>query len=228
MSLIIDASRHSIDPTKPSDCLEHGPFNTILIHAPENSQNHKLVHFSTIKSFNFDHLIVLNNAWPSFDVSDKGDIMKRTSLVAFKNKNLAFWGWLRLIKFKYIRIDSCTLSPYSEKNFNEVVLSEYSLTLSLVNNQGLDPWKDLRYELAPNLRELLVNHYQMPHLNKQHSNKDFRSLKRLNLDNNRIETIEEGFFDSMPILQVVSLESNLLETFTHTFMSRPKKIYMDG
>ncbi|XP_074595532.1 uncharacterized protein LOC141850740 [Brevipalpus obovatus] len=222
-SLVIDVMKLEMNP---KECLTHGPFNTILIHALGSKTENTPISFS-VESIEYEHLIVLNNAMPvNFcPLCGKGTMIA-TSLTVFKNDNLQTWSWLECTKFKYIRIDSCGFQRFQNQETNNLILSENLLTLTLVNIDNFDPWNDLNYLNAPNLRELSISYFQFIFLETKRT-AVFPRLKRLNLRNNRIMDMEKDFFQFMPQLDEINLEGNLLKNIDLTFELKPGKLILD-
>lgn len=230
MSLILDASKHGSNLEQANECLKLGPFNTILMYASEDQPGDQQIGFD-LDSFKFENLIVWKNVLPGFITQfEKKRTFVTASMTVHENDNLYEWRWLDHVKFKYIRIDNCSFPSFFPRETSEMILSEHLLVLYLVEIKGIHPWEDIHYELAPNLRELYIHGFDLRFLSSQYPSERFMNLKWLNLRYNKIERFEEGFFDKMPLLQVVTLEYNRLKTLSQipTFKRNPKKLSLDG
>lgn len=226
-SLVLDVTQWIGDSRYPDICMKSRKFHTILIYAPENITTAQYMRFE-LDSIDYHHLIILNEASPIDSGGIKGKKTKwGTSLIIHKNSQLMSWRWLRFNKFKHVRIDSCSLIDRGLR-IEDLILSRRLLTLTLVNVENLDPWGGIKYYEAPDLRELTINHFNIPFLRKKISKGDLKQLRRLNLANNHIEILEPGFFDSMDRLVLINLEGNQLKTFDHTFDSWPRGVLLDG
>lgn len=218
------------DLKKPEDCLELGPFNTILVYAPHiwTTSNDQTISLS-VTSTQYDHLIVLNDVQILDRCDNKDRIGKRTSLTVYKNTHILSWDWLECTRFKYVHIDDCYASPYQSMNFDQAILSEHLLTLNLVQIIGINPLQDINYALAPNLRELSINYCSVIGTPPSTvTDGKLKKLRRLNLENNKISYLPQDFFHSMPSLEVVILENNQFKAFPYTFASPLKRVLLDG
>ncbi|XP_074603965.1 uncharacterized protein LOC141857369 [Brevipalpus obovatus] len=153
-SLVLDASKQEGKSRILENCITQSSFNTILIHASEGTIKPKPIFFSS-PSLNYEHLIVLNWVMPlNLGTYSGKSEMVATSLTIYKNSDLIQWIWLKNTRFKYIRIDNCFMFRNDRERYGELFLSKHLLTLTLVNLHFFDPFTDLNYKLAPNLREL--------------------------------------------------------------------------
>ncbi|XP_074595915.1 uncharacterized protein LOC141851039 [Brevipalpus obovatus] len=222
-SLVLDASKPGANI---DSCMEKGPLNTILIHGPKDGVSpHDLV-FSSF-SLQYEHLIVLYTAMPMNLGREWGNgIMEATSLTVYKNNNLMKWRWVKNTKFKYIRIDSCSMLKRNDERIDGLLFSDRLLTLTLVKLDEIDPWEDLEFYLAPYLRELSINHFRIRHL-KPFPDASLERLRRLNFANNKISSLPENFFSSLPKLEVLILEGNQFKTIHLPPTLQLKELYLD-
>lgn len=114
-----------------------------------------------------------------------------------------------------------------------MILSEHLLTLTLINIMYFDPWTDLDYGEAPNLKELSINYFEFTSLPTFHfpldaMNSSFQKLQRLNLENNKIMNIKTDFFALMPKLKEIILESNQLTSLDLKFELEPRRLHLNG
>ncbi|XP_074604236.1 uncharacterized protein LOC141857642 [Brevipalpus obovatus] len=225
-SLVLDASKEAGNTGRLEYCMEQGPFNTILIHAPKNGKKPRPMVFSS-HSLHFEHLIILNLVLPLYFGENLGmDKMEATSLTIHMSADFMQWRWLKNTRFKYIRIDSCYTPKSEGDRYEPLFFSERLLTLTLVKIFMLDPLSDLDYNLAPNLRELSINHCGIENL-KPFPDASLEQLKRLNLANNKISSLPENFFSNLPSLEVLILESNEFKTIHLPPTLQLKELYLD-
>ncbi|XP_074595914.1 uncharacterized protein LOC141851038 [Brevipalpus obovatus] len=225
-SLVLDASKQTEKPEMLETCITRSPFNTILIHGSEGARKPRPLFFSPF-SLDFEHLIVLNWVMPlNLGTYSGKSEMVATSLTIYKNSDLIQWIWLKNTRFKYIRIDNCLMAKDDREKYEELFFSRHLLTLTLVKLYHLDPLIDLDYKLAPNLRELSINHFQIRHL-KPFPDSSLEQLKRLNLANNKISSLPENFFKSLSSLEVLILEGNQFKTVHLPPTLHLKELYLD-
>ncbi|XP_074595819.1 uncharacterized protein LOC141850955 [Brevipalpus obovatus] len=225
-SLVLNASEVGSNTENFWKCAKEGPFNTILLHAPEEATNDYPMIFSS-DQIHFEHLIVLNLVMPINLGSTWGrDIMDATSLTIYKNRDLVQWRWLKSNRFKYIRIDSCSMLKNDGERYEELFFSSRLLTLTLVKLDHFDPLTDLDYKLAPYLRELSINHFRIEEL-KPFPDSSLGRLKRLNFANNKISSLPENFFSSLPSLEVLILEGNQFKTIHLPPTLKLDELYID-
>ncbi|XP_074602722.1 uncharacterized protein LOC141856337 [Brevipalpus obovatus] len=225
-SMVIDVSKFHPTSGELWRCMRKGPYNTILIYLPDDITGHHPISFM-IDAIEYDHLIVLNEAMPKNFAPHwgKGEL-EATSLTVFKNSNLIKWAWLKNTKFKYIRVDSCTIDIEGDERIDQLILTDRLLTLTLVKMKDLNPFTGLDYDLAPNLRELSINHFDVYYLDTRQTVRS-KSLERLNLANNRINKLKENFAKYMPKLQVLILEGNELTTIYSEFIPPLRGLLLD-
>ncbi|XP_074595717.1 uncharacterized protein LOC141850874 [Brevipalpus obovatus] len=226
-SLVLDASKQAENSEKLKDCLKKGPFNTILIHAPNEAKKPYPIVFSAFP-IHYEHLIILNWVVPINSVAYYGEgMIEATSLTIYRNRDLMEWRWLKSVGFKYIRIDSCHMLKDDRERYEDLFFSTRLLTLTLVKLDRFDPLTDLEYKLAPNLRELSINHFRIQHL-IPFPDASLEQLKRLNLADNKISILPENFFKSLPSLEVLILEGNQFKTIHLPPTLHLKELYLDG
>ncbi|XP_074604093.1 epiphycan-like [Brevipalpus obovatus] len=110
--------------------------------------------------------------------------------------------------------------------YEDLFFSPRLLTLTLVKLDHYDPLTNHEYRLAPNLRELSINHFGIQEL-KPFPDASLEKLKRLNLANNKISSLPENFFRSLPKLEVLILEGNQFETIHLPPTLHLKELYLD-
>ncbi|XP_074594913.1 uncharacterized protein LOC141850241 isoform X2 [Brevipalpus obovatus] len=225
-SLALDASRQTKDVEKLWDCMSKGPFNTILIYVSGQTTDPYPIIFPA-NSRHYEHLIVLNLVLPLSLLANFGrEILEVTSLTIYMNKNLMEWKWLENTRFKYIRIDSCDMLKKVGDRYEDLFFSSRLLTLTLVKLYYFDLLSGLDYKQAPNLRELSINHFVIEEL-KPFPDSSLGRLKRLNFANNKISSLPENFFSSLPSLEVLILEGNRFKTIHLPPTLKLDELYID-
>ncbi|XP_074595811.1 uncharacterized protein LOC141850948 [Brevipalpus obovatus] len=225
-SLVLDASKQAENPEMLETCITRNLFHTILIHGQKGVTKPQPMFFLPYY-LQYEHLIVLNKVMPINLLTNYGrGEMVATSLTIYENSDLIQWIWLKNTRFKYIRIDSCFMHKKVGESYEELFFSRRLLTLTLVKLYHLDPLSDLDYEQAPNLRELSINHFEIKDL-KPFPDASLEKLKRLNLANNKISSLPENFFKSLPMLEVLILEGNKFVTIHLPPTLQLKELYLD-
>ncbi|XP_074595668.1 uncharacterized protein LOC141850837 [Brevipalpus obovatus] len=212
--------------TSIEKCLGSGPIHTFLVHNKDDAS-----HFFYFQggNFNIENIIIFRNAYP---ILLKENFDKKRNLavsLTVVETNITFaWGWLSLFYFKHVHFEKVLLGPYRRTLMDPLILNGHLESLVFLDGEGPDPWNDFPLENAINLRVLKISGYNIPKMKTKTGPRIFQLLRILNLQNNKIETLEPDFFSQKPALREVDLSNNLLKNFRGTFPPMIKVINFLG